>query len=104
MDIFSLSETKREIEMFCKTETKYKRESEQSTLNVIVMETKLISQWKCLHKMFCKSGVHMPLVPHGVGTTDYMSIKAWYSGCLSQPIRSDWFDDSRTKLHLRLEK
>jgi len=53
MDIFSLSETERETEMFCK----WKRDTNenQSILNVMVIEKKLISQQKWLHKMFQKS-------------------------------------------------
>jgi len=45
MDIFSLSET--ETEMFCKTETKYKRESEHmkrnSNWNEIDFTTKMVT-------------------------------------------------------------
>jgi len=48
-DLFSLRET----EMFCKTKTKYKRESEHIKRNKLI-ETKLISQRKWLHKMFLK--------------------------------------------------
>jgi len=42
IDIISLSETERETEMFCEMETKYKLN--QSTQNVIVIETKLITK------------------------------------------------------------
>ena len=51
--LYSLTEIETETEMFCKMETKYKRESEHMKRNS--NETKLISQRKWLHKMFQKS-------------------------------------------------
>jgi len=49
IDTFSSSETERETEMFCKTETKYKRESEHMKRNNENGYIKCFLKFLCIH-------------------------------------------------------